>query len=198
MTSAYDEGWDVLGGTFDLSNYYTKGQTDGLLSAKVDKVEGMGLSHNDFTDEAVAKVDGAFQTSGGTVSGTANFNGLVHVSGEFDVSMRETDSNTMVLYDRIDIVTTGQNSKETQYQNGQIFFDNGTVESTISIPAKSGTFALVSDVSTETSGKADRTAFEGMTAFQLVNTSSFDVEELALKYNTLVTVLSGIAATLNP
>lgn len=319
VTSAYDEGWDVLGGTFDLSNYYTKGEADGLLSAKVDKVEGMGLSHNDFTDEAVAKVDGAFQTSGGTVSGTAFFNNSAFVSGTLKVSDREADTFTIISKDRFDIATTGQNFKETQYQNGQIFFDNGTVESTISIPAKSGTFALTSDIDSavsgkvdkvagmglshndftdewkglvsgalqcdkneaqhvtgpvsfgdsngnhtyidsdkvevcgdtdpilqvtnedegaigitptaiqmwvatdgwsssdppdgtlylpsgthtlattdDTSAKADKTAFAGLTAFQLVDTSAFDVEELALKYNTLVTVLSGIATTLNP
>lgn len=307
VTSAYDEGWDVLGGTFDLDNYYTKDQADALLSAKVDKVEGMGLSHNDFTDsdvskltkaygftisgglvpgnshenklgvgesdynftymaeeglhvgyredtetiyengyinrnnefyinlpstsgtlaltsdissavsgkvdkvegmglshndftdEAVAKVNGAFQTSGGTVTGIAKFNSHVYVSGgNLEVSNPESNTSTIISNDRIGFATTGQNFKETQYRNGNVFFDNGVTESVISIPAKSGTFALVSDIATETSGKADNTAFEGMTAFQLVNTNSFDVEELALKYNTLVTVLSGIAATLNP
>ena len=65
-----------------------------------------------------------------------------------------------------------------------------------SLPVAS--IATKNDISSATSAKADNTAFEGMTAFQLVNTSSFDVEELALKYNTLVTVLSGIATTLNP
>ena len=68
--------WDKLGGEIDLSDYYTKTQADSLLSAKanssdvyaktetynktevntllndkVDKVQGKGLSTNDFTNE---------------------------------------------------------------------------------------------------------------------------------------------------
>lgn len=36
------------GGT-DLSNYYTKSETDNKLNTKVDKVTGKGLSTNDYT-----------------------------------------------------------------------------------------------------------------------------------------------------
>ena len=51
--------WDFMGQTteIDLSNYYTKDVTysktevDNLLTAKVDKVEGKGLSTEDFTTE---------------------------------------------------------------------------------------------------------------------------------------------------
>ncbi|MBQ0113052.1 MAG: hypothetical protein KBT03_07980 [Bacteroidales bacterium] len=35
---------------------YTVGKVKDLLDTKVDKVSGMGLSHNDYTDEAVAEV----------------------------------------------------------------------------------------------------------------------------------------------
>ncbi|MDE6500812.1 MAG: pyocin knob domain-containing protein [Ruminococcus sp.] len=41
----------------DLSNYYTKSQTNNLMSGKVDKVSGKELSTNDFTDEYKAKID---------------------------------------------------------------------------------------------------------------------------------------------
>ena len=34
----------------ELDNYYTKGETDGLLGGKVDKISGKGLSTNDFTN----------------------------------------------------------------------------------------------------------------------------------------------------
>ena len=34
------EAWDALGGEVDLSNYYTKGQTDSAISAKVDPISG--------------------------------------------------------------------------------------------------------------------------------------------------------------
>lgn len=46
-----NSAWANLGNTsVDLSNYYTKGQADTLLDAKVDKVLGKGLSTNDFSN----------------------------------------------------------------------------------------------------------------------------------------------------
>lgn len=43
--------WSNIGNTsVDLSNYYTKTQTDALLAGKVDKVTGKGLSTNDFNN----------------------------------------------------------------------------------------------------------------------------------------------------
>ena len=48
----------------DLSNYYTKDavynktEVDNMLAAKVDKVEGKGLSTEDFTTELKNKLDG--------------------------------------------------------------------------------------------------------------------------------------------
>jgi hypothetical protein len=58
--------WDFMGQTttVDLSNYYTKDATynktevDNLLAAKVDKVEGKGLSTEDFTTELKEKLEG--------------------------------------------------------------------------------------------------------------------------------------------
>lgn len=43
-------------GTYDLSDYYTKSQTENLISEKVDKVDGKGLSTNDFTTELKNKL----------------------------------------------------------------------------------------------------------------------------------------------
>ncbi|MDE7097593.1 MAG: hypothetical protein K2O60_00405 [Ruminococcus sp.] len=45
------------GGNADLSNYYTKSQTDGLISGKVDKSDGKGLSTNDFTNADKSKLN---------------------------------------------------------------------------------------------------------------------------------------------
>lgn len=46
-----NNAWSNIGNTsVDLSNYYTKGQTDTLLDSKVDKVLGKGLSTNDFSN----------------------------------------------------------------------------------------------------------------------------------------------------
>ena len=48
----------VTGGEVDLSNYYTKSETDSKVSGKVDKVEGKGLSTNDFTTALKTKLEG--------------------------------------------------------------------------------------------------------------------------------------------
>ena len=50
--------WQIIGETtVDLSNYYTKTETDDLLDDKVDKETGKGLSTNDFTDAYQTKLD---------------------------------------------------------------------------------------------------------------------------------------------
>ena len=58
-TNGTSAGWEKIGDTeIDLSNYYTKTQTDSLLGNKVDKVEGKGLSTNDYDDTAKGIVNG--------------------------------------------------------------------------------------------------------------------------------------------
>lgn len=68
----YDEciyvnnNWEYIGATeTDLSNYYNRTEVDTkidslneLLSSKADKVDGKGLSSNDFTDTYKSKLDG--------------------------------------------------------------------------------------------------------------------------------------------
>lgn len=44
------------GGDVDLSNYYTKSETDSKVSGKVDKITGKGLSTNDFTTAEKSKL----------------------------------------------------------------------------------------------------------------------------------------------
>lgn len=46
------------GGTVDLSNYYTKPETNTLLETKVDKVDGKQLSTEDYTTEEKTKLAG--------------------------------------------------------------------------------------------------------------------------------------------
>ncbi len=54
----YKNGWEIIGETtVDLSNYYNKTETDGLLDDKVDKESGKGLSSNDFTNAYKTKLD---------------------------------------------------------------------------------------------------------------------------------------------
>ena len=49
--------WEIIGTTkTDLSDYYTKIQVDNLLNSKVDKVNGKGLSTNDYTTAEKTKL----------------------------------------------------------------------------------------------------------------------------------------------
>ena len=52
--------FDYMGKTtsVDLTDYYKKSEVDNLLNNKVDKVEGKGLSTEDFTTELKNKLDG--------------------------------------------------------------------------------------------------------------------------------------------
>ncbi len=55
----YDGNWERLGGfTLDLSNYYTKNETDGMLEAYVLTEAGKGLSTNDYTTTEKNKLAG--------------------------------------------------------------------------------------------------------------------------------------------
>lgn len=71
--------WDDLGGNVDLSNYYTKTQTDGFLNNKVDKVEGKGLSTNDYTAEDKQKVSSSILATSYATSSTG---GTIKVKSE--------------------------------------------------------------------------------------------------------------------
>jgi len=55
-------GWEHIGSTeVDLTNYYTKTETNGLLADKVDKVTGKGLSTEDYTTAEKTKLAGIDQ-----------------------------------------------------------------------------------------------------------------------------------------
>lgn len=57
-TNGTTSGWEHIGSTeIDLTNYYTKAQVDTLLDDKVDKVDGKGLSTNDFTNAYKQTID---------------------------------------------------------------------------------------------------------------------------------------------
>lgn len=57
-TDGTSNGWELIGTTkVDLSDYYTKTQTDNLLLNKVDKIDGKQLSTNDFTNIYKTNVD---------------------------------------------------------------------------------------------------------------------------------------------
>lgn len=75
----YDEylyinnAWEHIGSTqVDLTNYYTKTETDTLLNGKVDTESGKGLSSNDYTTTEKNKLSGI--ASGAEVNVQANWN----------------------------------------------------------------------------------------------------------------------------
>ena len=58
-TTGTSAGWELIGDTtIDLSNYYTKTESDNLLNNKVDKVTGKQLTTEDFTTALKGKLEG--------------------------------------------------------------------------------------------------------------------------------------------
>ena len=123
--------WKKEGGDVDLTNYYTKSETDTLLSNKVDKVTGKGLSTNDFTNTfkqaiELKKVQGISTDSvtkklvvNYTDSTVANLNindiiTDVHVSGAtLDattnvLTLTSTEGGAYVTVDLSDFVNSGE------------------------------------------------------------------------------------------
>lgn len=58
LLSVLFAGYEGSGGSVDLSNYYTKPETNSLLNTKVDKVTGKGLSTEDYTTIEKTKLAG--------------------------------------------------------------------------------------------------------------------------------------------
>lgn len=56
LKKVYDALSGNTGGDVDLSNYYTKAETDSKVSGKVDKITGKGLSTNDYTTAEKSKL----------------------------------------------------------------------------------------------------------------------------------------------
>lgn len=82
--------WKCIGSTsVDLSGYYTKGETDGLLGGKVDKVTGKGLSTNDYTDADQQKLGGIAAGAQVNVIETVKVNGaaLTPVEKAVDITV---------------------------------------------------------------------------------------------------------------
>lgn len=103
--------WDKLGGDIDLSDYYTKTQTDTLLDDKVDKVTGKGLSTEDYTTVEKTKLAG--------IEDSAEVNIIETV--KIDGTALTPDSNRAV-----DIDLSGKvNEPTTEGTNGQVLTTDG-------------------------------------------------------------------------
>lgn len=64
-----------------ISSYYTKTQTDNLLSGKVDKETGKGLSTNDFTTAYKNKLDAIADSANKTIVTINETDGIVQFGG---------------------------------------------------------------------------------------------------------------------
>ncbi len=107
----------------NLSDYYTKSQTDDLISEKVDKADGMGLSQNSFTNAEKSKL-----------SGLENYD---------DTEIKEQiDAITDQIFGRG--INISANSDLNNYTNTGIYYSTGSsVSATLAnTPYKTGEFKL--------------------------------------------------------
>lgn len=129
----YDEyiyvnnAWEHIGTTeIDLSNYYTKTQTDNLLADKVDKVTGKQLSTEDFTSALKTKLDGI--ASGAEVNVQSDWSQSDNTADDFiknkptNVSDFNNDSGFITGVDVEDIGDVDLNN----LANGQVLKYNST------------------------------------------------------------------------
>lgn len=89
--------WELLGFDIDLSNYYDKSETDDLLNNKVDKINGKGLSTNDYTNSDKDKLD--------NIESEAQVNVIESISVEGIPQSIDDDKNVDVQLIRADLST---------------------------------------------------------------------------------------------
>ena len=131
----YDEyiyvnnAWEHIGTTeIDLSNYYTKSQTDSLLADKVDKVSGKQLSTEDFTSALKTKLDGI--ASGAEVNVQSDWSQSDNTADDFiknkptNVSDFNNDSGFITGVDVEDIGDVNL----TNLANGQVLKYNSSTQ----------------------------------------------------------------------
>lgn len=95
------------GGGGDLSDYYTKTETNSLLNNKVDVVSGKGLSSNDYTTTEKNKLAG--------IAAGAQVNAVTSVNGQ-------TGAVTVAAGPTITAGTSGMTDGVTALATGAIYF----------------------------------------------------------------------------
>lgn len=181
--TAYEQGWDALGGIFDLEDYYTCEEIDEELAKYVKKEEGKGLSTNDYTTAEKTKLGG--------VEDGAQVNKIEKVKVD-NVALTINPSDKSVNIDlsgKVDKVTgkgLSTNDYTTTEKNKLNGIESGAevnVIDTIKVKDASGTTPLVPDgkaVTIDISGKVDKVEGKGL------STNDFT--------DDLETKLNGIAA----
>lgn len=138
-----NNAWSNLGSTsVDLTNYYTKTQTDTLLDGKVDKVTGYGLSQENFTSAYKAQLDNYTvdtildSTSSNPIANSAVTNGL-------DAKQNKTLTTSLVIDGTTTTTVEAALSNLNTYANKKL-----TITSTIPVSPSNGDVILYTGTST--------------------------------------------------
>lgn len=138
-----NNAWSNIGSTsVDLTNYYTKAQTDTLLDGKVDKVTGYGLSQENFTSAYKAQLDNYTvdtildSTSSNPIANSAVTNGL-------DAKQNKTLATSLVIDGQTTTTVEAALGNLNTYANKKL-----TITSTIPVSPSNGDVILYTGTST--------------------------------------------------
>lgn len=116
LLSVLFAGYEGSGGSVDLSNYYTKPETNTLLDNKVDKVDGKQLSTEDYTTEEKTKLESLHNYDDTTVKGDIAANTAAIEAEVTRAKAAESTLNKKIP--TVQISTLG-NDKNFVYSEGQ-------------------------------------------------------------------------------
>lgn len=138
-----NNAWSNIGSTsVDLTNYYTKTQTDTLLDDKVDKVTGYGLSQENFTSAYKDQLDNYTvdtildSTSSNPIANSAVTNGL-------DAKQNKTLTTSLVIDGTTTTTVEAALGNLNTYANKKL-----TITSTIPVSPSNGDVILYTGTST--------------------------------------------------
>jgi hypothetical protein len=138
-----NNAWSNIGSTsVDLTNYYTKTQTDTLLDDKVDKVTGYGLSQENFTSAYKDQLDNYTvdtilnSTSSNPIANSAVTNGL-------DAKQNKTLTTSLVIDGTTTTTVEAALGNLNTYANKKL-----TITSTIPASPSNGDVILYTGTST--------------------------------------------------
>lgn len=117
--------WDDLGGTIDLSNYYTKDVVDTKLDTKVDAIPGKQLSTNDYT--AAEKTKLASIETGATyviVDSVLNDTSVNPVQGKVIKSALDSKANSSDVKNTTDEINSKLTQEISDRKSADEAFDN--------------------------------------------------------------------------
>ena len=114
LLSVLFAGYEVTGGgTVDLSNYYTKPETNTLLDTKVDKVEGKQLSTEDYTTAEKTKLASLENYDDTTVKGDIAAN-TEAIEAEVERAKAAEKVNADAITTEVERATTAEGELNTK------------------------------------------------------------------------------------